>query len=374
MSKCHAEIAGAGFAGLTAACALAQRGWSVRVHERADRLRTTGAGIYIYENGLRVLEAVGAYDEAVKGAPFAHTREVRDGNDKLISVHRWKGSRVFSVVRQNVINALAAAAARAGVEIVTNSVAAGATADGELMLADGRRLTADLVIGADGSNSRLRDSLGLLAKRKYLVDGCTRLLMEKTDAERAQTDGAKTVEYWSGTRRVLYTPCSETDIYIALTMLDSDEPAKTVPVRKDEWKRWFPHLETLIDRIGEQGRYDRFDLVRLQRWSAGRVAIIGDAAHALPPNIGQGGGCAMMNALSLAVYLERENDVAAALQTWEREERPLTEHTQRISYFLGLPTTWPPTVRAFTLCIIGRSKWLSAQRTRTALHRPTGTR
>jgi hypothetical protein len=80
-----------------------------------------------------------------------------------------------------------------------------------------------------------------------------------------------------------------------------------------------------------------------------------------------------MNALSLAVYLERENDVAAALGAWERNERPLTEHTQRISYFLGLPTTWPPAVRAFTLAMIGRSKWLTAQRTRTALHRPTGT-
>ena len=86
------------------------------------------------------------------------------------------------------------------------------------------------------------------------------------------TDGAKTIEYWSGTRRVLYTPCSETDIYIALTMLDSDEAAKAVPVRKDEWKRAFPHLETLIDRIGDQGRYDRFDLIKLKRWSAGRVA------------------------------------------------------------------------------------------------------
>src|ERR1700681_45454 len=221
MRKRHAEIVGAGFAGLTAACALAQRGWSVRVHERADRLRTTGAGIYIYENGLRVLEAVGAYDEAVKGAPFAHTREVRDGADRLISVHRWAGSRVFSILRQNVINALAATAARAGVEIVTNSEATAATADRELILTDGRRGKADLIVAADGSNSLLRDSLGLLAKRKYLVDGCTRLLMDKTAPERAAKDGAKTIEYWSGTRRVLYTPCSETDIYIALTMLDS---------------------------------------------------------------------------------------------------------------------------------------------------------
>ena len=373
MNKRHAEIAGAGFAGLVAACALAQRGWSVRVHERAEALRTTGAGIYIYENGLRVLEAVGAYDTAIKGAPFAHTREVRDGNDRLISKHRWAGSRVFSIVRQNVINALAAAAASAGVEIATNSAATGATPLGELILSDGRRLKADLIVGADGSNSRLRDSLGLLARRKFLVDGCTRLLMEKTGAERAAAHGATTVEYWSGTRRVLYTPCSETDVYIALTMLDTDEAAKAVPVRKNDWKRAFPRLEALIDRIGDQGRYDRFDLIKLKRWSAGRVAIVGDAAHALPPNIGQGGGCAMMNALSLAVYLERDNDVAAALAAWERNERPLTEHTQRVSYFLGLPTTWPPTVRAFTLGVIGRSPWLTAQRTRTALHRPTGT-
>ena len=95
MTERRAEIVGAGFAGLTAACALAQRGWNVRVHERADRLRTTGAGIYIYENGLRVLEAVGAYAAATHGAPFAHTREVRDDRNRVISVHRWQGSRVF---------------------------------------------------------------------------------------------------------------------------------------------------------------------------------------------------------------------------------------------------------------------------------------
>jgi len=383
MTQRHAEIVGAGFAGLTAACALAQRGWRVRVHERAERLRTTGAGIYIYENGLRVLEAVGAYDLAVAGAPMAHTREVRDDRNRVIAVHRWTGSRVFSIVRQNVINALAAAATRAGAEIVTGSAATAATAAGELVLADGRRLEADLIVGADGSNSCVRDTLGLLAKRKLLVDGCTRLLMDKTPEERRSAGGAgivdtktidtKTVEYWSGTRRLLYTPCSETEIYIALTMLDRDEAAKAVPVRKDSWKRAFPHLEALIDRIGEQGRYDRFELIKLSRWSAGRVAIIGDAAHALPPNIGQGGGCAMMNALSLAVHLDRAPDVPAALAAWERQERPITDHTQRISLLLGLPTTWPPPLRAFALALAGRSKWLNRQRTRTALHRPTGT-
>jgi 2-polyprenyl-6-methoxyphenol hydroxylase-like FAD-dependent oxidoreductase len=137
--------------------------------------------------------------------------------------------------------------------------------------------------------------------------------------------------------------------------------------------RTFPHLERLFARIGDRGRYDRFEYVRLKRWSSGRAAVIGDAAHALPPNIGQGAGCGMMNGLSLAVYLDRYPDVPSALAAWEDAERPITDHTQRVSVFLGLPTTWPATLRSTFFSLAGRSKWLIEQRTRTARHRPTGT-
>jgi 2-polyprenyl-6-methoxyphenol hydroxylase-like FAD-dependent oxidoreductase len=374
----RAEIVGAGFAGLAAACALAQRGWSVRVHERADQLRTTGAGIYIYENGLRVLEALGAYAEAVESAPIAHTREMRDDRNRVVSVHRWDiASRVFSIVRQQVINALAAAATRHGADIITGSEAMAATPAGELILADGRRLQADVIVACDGTNSKLRDSLGLLAKRKRLADGAIRVLIDKTAAERKSDAVGTTVEYWSGSRRLLYTPCSQDMIYVALTMLDSDAVAKSVPLQKDAWIAWFPHLRALIQRIpdggGDGGRYDRFELIKLKRWSSGRVAVIGDAAHALPPNIGQGGGCAMMNALSLAVFVDGLDDVPAALEAWEHHERPLTDHTQRMSYLLGLPTTWPPVLRTMALGLAGRSPWLVKQRTLTAKHKPTGT-
>ena len=84
-----------------------------------------------------MLEAIGAYAAAIHGAPFAHTREVRDDQNRVISVHRWQGSRVFSIVRQTVINALAESATLSGAEIVLNSEGVSATPDGELTLADG---------------------------------------------------------------------------------------------------------------------------------------------------------------------------------------------------------------------------------------------
>jgi 2-polyprenyl-6-methoxyphenol hydroxylase-like FAD-dependent oxidoreductase len=234
-------------------------------------------------------------------------------------------------------------------------------------------MQADLIVAADGINSTLRDSFGLVAKRKPLADGAIRLLIDKTAEERNSAEPGKTIEYWSGKRRVLYTPCSEDKIYVALTMLDSDVIAKAVPLRKPEWKSSFPHLAGLIDRLGDDGRYDRFELIKLKRWSSGRVAVIGDAAHALPPNIGQGAGCGMMNALSLAVFLDRFDNPSEALASWEKQERPLTDHTQRMSYFLGLPTSWPPALRAAFFTLAGRSKWMVKQRTLTARHRPTGT-
>lgn len=366
-----AEIVGGGFAGLAAACALAQRGWQVRVHERADRLRTAGAGINLYENGLRVLEALGALDDAVRDGAPARLRETRDNDDRLLATHPWAGVRVYGVLRQRLIDALAAAARRAGAEILIGSEGASATPDGQLVLTSGESLRADLVVAADGVNSRIRDALGLLGRRRFLPDGCIRVLIPKLDVAEG-TDG-RTIEYWAGSRRLLYNPCSSTHLYLALTMLHEDEAARALPLSKDVWRTSFPRLAPLIERIGEEARYDRFEYIKLRHWSSGRVAVIGDAAHAIPPNIGQGAGCAMMNALSLAVFLDKEKDVGKALHAWERAERPLTNHTQRISLLFGMPAFWPPRLRALFYAAAARSRWLSAQRTRTARHRPTGT-
>ena len=88
--KRHAEISGAGFAGLVAGISLARRGWSVQVHEKAPELRAFGAGIFIWENGLRVLHEVGAYEEVVAGAHEAGVYEVRQ-RDRIDRFHEVLG-------------------------------------------------------------------------------------------------------------------------------------------------------------------------------------------------------------------------------------------------------------------------------------------
>ncbi|VTU46696.1 FAD-dependent urate hydroxylase (plasmid) [Variovorax sp. SRS16] len=376
--KLHAEIAGAGIGGLTAAAALAQRGWSVRVHERAPDLRAFGAGIYIWGNGLKVLKAIGAHDEAVVGAHVGQSFETRDHLDETmerIPINSEGGAQLVTILRETLIRSLTNACRRAGVDIATDSAAVAATPEGELILADGTRHAADLVVASDGINSQVRDSLGLLEYRVPLQYGATRMLISRDDNDLpCAADRDKYIEYFSGTRRILYTPSSKTDLYVALCCEDADKAALAVPIDQDLWKKSFPHLGHLIERFADAGRWDSFDLLKLRKWSSGRVAILGDAAHAMPPYLGQGGGCALMNALSVAVAAsENPQDIPRALAQWESRERPLTEHTQHTAHMMGAMNNWPDAVRSDVLKIVGRSEQLARERMRTAVHIPTGT-
>jgi hypothetical protein len=111
---------GAGFAGLASAIALSQRGWSVRVHEKEAMLRAFGAGIFVWENGLRVLHAINAYDDVVRGAhqPPAYESR-RDGVcvafEKVNGPNRF---RLLTMTRQHLYAGILAAARRQGAQIL----------------------------------------------------------------------------------------------------------------------------------------------------------------------------------------------------------------------------------------------------------------
>jgi len=340
----HVEIAGAGLAGLFAGAALAQRGWSVRIHERSEDLRMFGAGIWLWENGLTSLEALGVLDEAVRDGAHITAWTVIDHRDQVIR-RRDAGptDRLIVPPRADLYEALIGAVQRAGAEIVTGSVVDSADPSGVLTLADGSSHRADLVIAADGLRSKIREALGLTQSYTKLGNGAIRMLIPRLPDENFHTSR----EYWSGHRVLPYNPCGPDWVYLCLVCPVDDARGCAVPLDKASWAEAFPMIADVVARVESQGRWDDFDTVTATRWSAGRVAIIGDASHGQPPWLGQAANLAFANALAMSEFVTYSPDVTTGLVAWERACRPLTDHTERWTNRYGhVVGVWPESAQA----------------------------
>ncbi|HEY0484931.1 MAG TPA: NAD(P)/FAD-dependent oxidoreductase [Mycobacteriales bacterium] len=370
-----AEIAGAGLAGLAVATALAQRGWRVRVHERASELRMFGAGIWLWENGMRSLRILGAEERAIRNAKNIKEWAVVDHHGQDIFRRTFTDDdKMVLPVRADLYQALIEAATAAGVEIVTDSPVASAEPEGVLVLADGTRLEADLVVAADGAHSRIRDALLLTDRISYLREGYTRLLVPRYPGD----EDAVITEAWHGSRRFLYCPSSDEHHYVAFSCLVDDRRGRAIPVDVDTWRESFPTFAGILDRIGDDGRWDRGMTVTCRSWAEGSVVLVGDAAHAQAPNLAQGANMTFTNAVSLAAAVADCRDVPAALRRWEQRERPLTDHVQRWSHGYGwIVSRWPEhlsAARTQFLQLVTGIPWVDAQLNRAARHLPVGDR
>jgi len=373
----HAVIAGAGFAGLTAAVALLQRGWSVTLCERASSVRSEGYNIAFHENGLRSLEVLGLVGRALEGAQRMPSRQTRDRHGR-VTADFDANYRVFRVSRPHLAGVLAEEAQRLGAEFRFGAEVAGALAEGVLQLADGTTLRGDLVIAADGVKSKVRDAMQLLASRTIPGEGATRFIMPRVPGELGEDDDGDTgFEFWSGRRRFLYRPATATTAYCTVTCPQNDLPGRQVPIDAATWMRSFPTVAHVIERATRdanwaEARWAQYQIIRLKRWSRERVAVVGDAAHAMVPNLGQGANCAIMNALALALTVADAPDIEAALREWERSERPIIEHAQRWSSLFTAPLAWPEWLWSIVVPRAARMAWVQRQMTRPARYEPKG--
>ncbi|WP_084384833.1 FAD-dependent oxidoreductase [Novosphingobium naphthalenivorans] len=333
-----AIISGGGIGGLTTATALAQRGWDVSVYESQPQLRVNGSGIYTWSNGLQVLRELGAYERAMQNPFKGLGIEQRDHNEEVIlPPHLPAGVEVVTIHRADLLAALEGAARKAGVRIETGKNVVDAASDGTFRLANGDRVAADLAIGCDGVNSPVRAGLGIELFHERTAEGALRTTVLATQDEFHPDDRNRCIENWNGKRRLLVTPINDKEVYLALCCPEVDSQARDIRVLP-VWAESFPHWKFLLDRIEAEVTWNVYSVIKCKAWSSGHSCVLGDAAHAQPPNLGQGGGMAMQNGLALAAYMANVNDardVPTALAAWEAAMRPLVDTTQHWAILFG---------------------------------------
>ncbi len=323
-------VAGAGVAGLAVARALALRGASVTVLERADRVREVGAGLQVTPNGAAVLKALGLWDAASAAGLRAQAVSLRKGATgrevlRLDLARLRPGQDWLLLHREALIAVLKDGALAAGVRIET-SVAVEGPVEGPgegatLRTAAGPR-SADLVIGADGLHSVIRKALNGGVAPFFTMQAAWRAVIRDEDATPAAEvhmgPGRHLVSYplRGGLRNLVAV--EERRTWTAEGWVQQGDPQAL----RAAFAGFSPRVRGWLERVEQAGLWGLYRTPVARHWHRGAgVAILGDAAHPTLPFLAQGANLALEDAWGLAAAAMAP-DRAAALAAWAALRRP----------------------------------------------------
>ena len=331
-------IIGGGIGGLTAAIALRQKDFSVTLFEQAAKIGEVGAGLQISVNAVRVLNALGL-----------NPQNWPCSKPKSVTLHDYKHGRIVAKVAMNstadvpylqfhradLIENLMQAAIKAGVSLKLGTQVSNITDKAEV--AD---QSFDLVIGADGVRSTIRDQFYDAEKPRFTGQIAWRALVSSNDLPRSFSQN--THVYMGPNKHLVMYPLRDGKLINIVAVEErntwTDEGwnhAGNADELRHLFSGWCGNVTTLLDAVKDPIVWGLFAHPTLHSWIKNRLVLLGDSAHPMVPFVAQGACMAIEDAWVLADQLAKNADIGTALQAYQNIRKPRATKVQQTALKSG---------------------------------------
>jgi 2-polyprenyl-6-methoxyphenol hydroxylase-like FAD-dependent oxidoreductase len=344
-------IVGAGIGGLSLAIALQRKGFQVTVFESAPEIKPLGAGLGLAVNAVKAFVEIGISEDVLKSGSVLKKLTIRDERGNVLTeTDSEKISQKYNVVNNFTIH-------RADLhEVLLRHLTVGTlqvgrlcvdfiqtSSDVKLVFQDGTSFNADYVIACDGIHSVFRKKLIPGSTPRYAGYTCWRAVINNIPAS---VDLNETSETWGPGSRFGIVPLSNNRLYwFACINANANDPAMRSYGIAELLKR-FKNFHSPVPEILQHTENhqliwnDIIDIKPLKKFSFGNILLMGDAAHATTPNMGQGACMAIEDAAILSNVLLHSRPVDASFRIFERRRIGRTTTIVNNSWKLGRIAQW----------------------------------
>lgn len=339
-------IIGGGIGGLTLAIALQRKGFNPTIYEQAPELKMIGAGLGLSGNAMKAFSEIGIDTAVLKAGSVLKRMAIKDMQGQVLNEtnsekisEKYGIANNFSIHRADLHEALLEQMDKHKLVLNKTCIAFEQTAAKiNLTFQDGTTATADYVVASDGINSIFRKKLLPEAVPRYSGYTCWRAVIEYAPSG---FDRDQTSETWGPGARFGIVPLSNNRLYwfATLNAKARDQQLKAYTT-KDILKR-FQHFHHPIQDIIKHTKEEQLiwsdinDLVPIKQFAFNNILLLGDAAHATTPNMGQGACMAIEDAATLANCMESQTTIEEAFRNFERKRIGRTTKIVNASWRVG---------------------------------------